>query len=570
MKRVLLGMLAMFTLVALGSQSALAQDKPLMVVSVSSIDAVLTDADYIKMKAAPQIPILLKAAAAPILQGVDMKRPLGVAVSLEGPAAGTGLPEPTAVSFIPVNDLDAVFDTINQFGGRTEDLGGGITQVTPPGGGGRSSFVKESNGYAFVALEQSFLKNLPDPAKVLGRLPFNYDMAVAVNVSSLPEEVKQFAIGMISEGIDQSLENVPREPEETDAEYEIRKKVAQQTARSFLEALERAIDEMEQLALGMTIEGNEKKVLLDIVEIAKPGTKTAEQIAQLAAVRSRFAALADPRAPFSMNVASVVTDEGTIQLQLQQLQQAKQTLVTAIEQEIDSQEERDIAKKFLDRGWNLLTAQVKEGRSDGSFVLRQTASQQFQLIGGFYLADAKEAERLVKDTIKFAQQTEEDVPEFKLDFAQHGGVNLHELVLPPPPNAEAARQMTKVVGRNPKAFIGFGQDSVWVALGSEALSALKGAIDATRSAPQQVQPLSMHLSLLPFMKLAEDQPAVGRIMQRIKAGNDGIRIGNKVVNPTTVRTRFEVDEGVIEMIGIAIQEATTGGALGGGDDDFDF
>jgi hypothetical protein len=115
-------------------------------------------------------------------------------------------------------------------------------------------------------------------------------------------------------------------------------------------------------------------------------------------------------------------------------------------------------------------------------------------------------------------------------------------------------------------IVGVGDKSAYLAVGTKAEDTLKKVIDTSAAdAGKPVPPGQMNLAVAPFIKFAasvEDNPitaALADAVERVK-GNDHVRIHVKPVENGQL-VRFEVEEGVIKIIGDAVKSATQGGGF---------
>ena len=151
-----------FVLAILAAQALHAQTpKPVVVVSISGVKELMNDIDYITKSAGVEdYGNLFKLLAAPYTVGIDKEKPWGMVMKTAGD-------EPIGVAFVPVKDLDVVFAALREQIGEPRDVGGGVYEILDPA----PMYIKEKDGYAYIARESKHLKGLPaDPLKQLGGL----------------------------------------------------------------------------------------------------------------------------------------------------------------------------------------------------------------------------------------------------------------------------------------------------------------------------------------------------------------------------------------------------------------
>src|SRR5690606_6054603 len=239
--------------------------------------------------------------------------------------------------------------------GPAQDAGNGIKQLS--GANGQALFLKESNGYAYVAQSREQLATLPaDPAALLGG-ERKYNVAVEVNVQSIPREMRDMFLAQLRQGI----ESAP-------VQDETQRAIQRQTTENFLRQMTQMFDQGEQLTIGWAIDAEAKSTYLDFQMTARPGTEIAQQMAALANVKTEFGGFLMPAAAnlsFTANMSE--NDQQQAKLAISQLRQSA-------EKELDedddlSPEAKNAAKKVVNLFIDVLVKTIEEGRMDGGAVL---------------------------------------------------------------------------------------------------------------------------------------------------------------------------------------------------------
>lgn len=214
-----------------------------------------------------------------------------------------------------------------------------------------------------------------------------------------------------------------------------------------------------------------------------------------------------------------------------------------------------------------LKATLQAGVMDGGAVLNMAASSVTLVAGGFvgdpgkFESGLKKLAELAKDEPKF--------PGINWDADSHADIRFHTLSIPIP---EIEEQHREIFGEAIEVAVGIGKDSAYFALGRNCLEAVKGIIDDSAASPQKsVPPMEMTFSLGQIMEFAatvaeeEAQPMIEMISNMLASeanGRDHVRIVTQPI-PNGARTRIEIEEGALQPIGMAVQQAQMQGSGAG-------
>ena len=530
--------LALLTLAPWAGWSSTAQaqgsSQPVVVMSLSGFDQIKDGlkGQFEMMGMAKEFK-QVDAMANALSTGLDRSKPIGLAVTLGGEM-------PTVVGFVPVSNLDQLLGGLALFQIPVEDVGG-MKKV-------KDVYIKEQDGYAFLGQKPEDLQTLPDPAKSLGDLPKQYDMAMAINVQNVPADQRELAMGLIRQGMEASLQ---KNEEESDAQFELRKKLAEQQVKAF----DQIFSECDQVVMGLTMDRTAKQLAMDMRITAKRGTKMADQFAQLKNASSKFGGVVRPDALVGMNVASMMTDQSEIDQVVSQLQAYKSSVMQMIEdsKDFDSDEERTIIKGWASQALDILQKTVETGRLDMAVSAVRTPAGPLSVLGGVHIADGKALEGLVQQVLKMAEKQTPNMPKIEFNVATHKGANIHGVAIPAPENDPEG--FAKVFGDKPMFYVGFSPDTAWTAMGTGSLDTLKAAIDASAQS-RPVPPMELTFSVGSIMQMAAEMdannPALLPLATAVQPGKDHVRM---LVEPIEngERVRFLIEDEVLKLIGMAVQ-----------------
>lgn len=550
MKRTFLCSLVVALLVSLGQLAHAQELKPIITVSANSLQELIADGKFIDGLANDGKPKDVWQMVPAFTQGIDGTKPAG------GVLASVG-PEMRGYLFVPITNFEKALDIAAQaMSAEVEDGPNGtklIGQVA----------ATEEDGYAFFAQSPDHLQNLPKPAKILGDRIREYDVSVTINLQNIPILYRQMGIGLIRQGIEDGLQ---RAEDETDAQFQMRKEVAQQQ----IKMMEQLLDEVDSVTVGTSIDRTAKKFFFDYAITARAGTSTAQQFASMKDAQTRFSTLVAPEAPIRLNMATTITDAATLERATAQLDAYRQAVMSMIDEseDINSDEERAIFKELADEGLGIVKGLYKEGRFDVAMALTKDGDGPFRLLGGMHVGNAKELEAYVKKVLTMAMESEEDFPPVKFNADEHKGAKIHVVTLPV--KEEEIEDVRKVFGADPKLLLAFSDNAAWMALGGDSMNALKSVIE--NSDPnnlKKVHAFEASMALIPFMKLASEvdqNPIAGQLMEMVKTGTDHLSvIGEGIGNG--VRYRLQADEGVLKLISFGISQAAENVPLGGAEEE---
>lgn len=532
--------LAMLLAPAMSATEAQAQTpKPVVVVSVSGVDELMGDIDYITKSAGVEdYGNLFKLLAAPYTVGVDKTKPWGMIVRMNEDARPQGL------AFVPVKDLDVVFAALKEQIGEPRDLGDGVFELTDPA----PMFVKEKGGFAFLSNEKKHLKALPEaPVKLLGDLPKKYDIGVRAFVQNIPQAQRQMAIDTIRDQQQRTLEQQLRDLEEDDPQYKLAKRLSENQARR----LEDMINDADEVTVGWTTDEMSKQTYLDFTLTAKAGTPTAKRMKLLAGNETAFGGIRLDDAAVTMTITSKMAEDDVEQLTfLVDTAKAKAFEEIENDEDLDTAEKREKAKEVVGGLMDTLKKTAEAGKLDGGAAL-VLKPKSMSFVAGGAIAEPKALEDALRKLVDLAKD-EPDFPEVTFDAETHRNVVFHTMTAPVPEDEEQARE---VLGETLDVVVGIGEDAAYLSFGDDATGMLKKVIDNSTMKVQDVPPMHLKVALTPIFKFAasiEDNPILELITTTLEEteGNDQV-----IVKATPVKHgvnyRLTVQEGVLKAIGQA-------------------
>ncbi len=549
MKKVLLKLqLAVAALlVASAPLSAVAQTdldmQPGVVISIANLEEHLSDMEHLVDAAGfGQMSGLVRMGAAEYIRGIDPEKPLGAFLFFKEDS-----PEPQVLAFVPVTDIEDVLDTLAPFVDIDED-GDDIILTTNDG---MEVTVREQEGYAFIVQDPAMLENLPaNPARQLEDLPSQYNIAARIFGQRIPAELRQQAIDLIRDGAAAEMENLGDSPEAELQRANFEYSMAQ---------LESFINETEEVVVGMGVDEDEKRVLIDMAVVGLPDSRLARQSNVLGeGPPSKFNGflLEGAAANYHFNGKMLEDDVEDVQNMLD-------TLIDAAQGQIDEElsgDEAEVAKRVVGELMDVVKASVAKGYMDsgGSLILTEETAE---LALGTIIAEGAKLEKSVKEIASYLEQEglleEEGVEvEFRFDARTENGVRYHEVDVMIPDSEEEMRAM---FGEKLSILLGVGDEVLYLAVGNDPAALLSRCLQGSGTASDAVGQMNIHLlPILRFMSNFQDAGELEGIADILpESADDRIRITVNVVE-NGQRFRFEMQDAVLQIFG-AIGQSMGGG-----------
>lgn len=525
---------------------AAAEVKPVVVVSISSYDSILSDIDYIggvvgqpQMNAASIDGILKFFTGGKGADMLDRKAPWGFALLGEGT-------DFQPLVFLPIKDYENLITVMGNFQAKIQDEDDGIKSVQVQQAPVKM-YMKHQTGYVYFSNRSDVLKTLPaDPAVHLGTLPKEYDIGVRAFVQNVPEEMRNDWVSLIRAGMEQGLR---QSPGEDDNAFAMRKKLVE----SQMGQLEMVFKELDTLTLGVNIDSVAKAVFLDMSLTGKPGSI----IASRPTTTSGFAGFLQANAGLTGNITSKLTPQEVTQYQ-SMIQTAGEALNKEVEKD-DSLDEggKTVAKQMLADLLDIVSKTVETGKLDGSGSVA-FSDKTISAFAGAAVHDGKAVEQLLKKILQI-DDVKSGLRDVKLDTAEHNGVKFHQLGVPVP---DAKAQ--EIFGDTLTLTFGIGDKAVYFAAGKDGIQSIKSGIDASTAAGNaKLDPFSLNFAaaaVANFAASVNNEPGAELAAQTLKGaeGKDHIIVTGKEI-PNGGMMRVQIDEGIIRLGG-----AMSGARRGGG------
>jgi len=340
-------------------------------------------------------------------------------------------------------------------------------------------------------------------------------------------------------------------PDETPEERALRIKATQRA----VDQLNTLIDDTDEIMVGINIDESAGTAYLDFQMTAVEGTETAQQMAEAADAKTDFGGFLLPNAAVTFGAASKLAETDVMQMKGYLAEARKTALAELDKQNSDgalSDNDLAIATRLLGDLLDVIEQTIDARTMDaaGSLVLEPGGTS---LVAGVGVADGTKLGNVVEELVGLAMTESPPLAQMlKLNAESHAGATFHTLTFPVAAMGE--EDAVKVLGPVLNVVLGFGQRSVYLAVGPDAMTSLKAVIDG--STPGQstlpVQAVVSFGQILDFAAatVAEGDEDLARILANLEQspGKDRLTIATQpIVNG--VRNRIVIEEGVLRLLG---------------------
>jgi hypothetical protein len=534
-------------------QSAPGQLKTLAVVAGAKYEKLIGDltflGPYLGQPAAGQIAeaVLAQYTAGKAGTALDKTKPWGVIVQTDGMQF-------YYVACLPIANADDVLEIAKAHHAEIKDGENGTKELSIPNK--PPIFLKTEKGVSFLSIAPASLTKLPANAlEILGKRVGEYDLSISLAVKNIPDMYRQFAIGAMQAGLQQSMKKLPDESDDQFADRQrlVDDKIGQITKR---------INEIDTVKVAWAVDAPEKRTFLDFEYQFVPGSKMAEQIAAYSQLNTNFAGFFQPDAAATAMVAAKA-DPKLVADDLAQIEDLMKSLRHQVERDVEKKHKdadpQDLAarKAFVNDVFDAIEATIKEGQIDGGASLNASPDS-LTFVAGVHIKEPAKIEDALKK-VEAVGKKQPNFPAIKWNGANHAGVNFHTLTAPLP---EDNQDMHKMFGDGLNIAIGIGPEAVYVAIGKDNIDAVSKAIDAsTADKSKQGPPFALSISLGQIMAVAADAEkgkekamlqAIADKLNGEAKGRDHIRATGQVI-PNGLRYRLEAEEGALRAVGVAAE-----------------
>ena len=538
-------------------QSLLPQ--PVIVINVASVERILQNIDLIfELAERPEIAEIASASLANVndLEGLDQNKNLGVEMYLK-----TGLlPQPVFISYFPITKIRTFIETLEaMIPGEQEQV---INQdpnhddliILDTNGGKTFIRIQETYAHLLFGSEESDLitsQDFGDPTQQFQRLTDAYDLAIKLDLNSIPELLRTTFLGFFRTAIETQLQQRDGEP---DSAYQIRRMGGKQN----LDGIEYLLSEGQELLLGFDVDTEQKRGFIDFLIKARPNSELAREIKNIPGKTSYFNVVTSREnlpiaVSISMNIGRRERKAYSAYLSFFEKQ---------LTEKLMTEDERSQNTNSIKQFFSPVISMVEKGHLDLFTQLVATPNKKFALIGGIKVAPSANLPTALLDLIERVNKLPGNEARIFTNAETVQRVALHQLQ--PDVNSADDRQR-RFLGGVPSLYIGADSQVIWFAMGTDiAVSALNEAIEQIKTASpearkeQRTAPLQAEFHIRPWLSLFSEeeieQSGVMRVLNVAFSNDNDLVLLKTQPTETGVRTRIEFDEGYLKLLGLSISK----------------
>jgi hypothetical protein len=537
MRQSVLPALALLCLPTLPAAAWAAEGKPAaptVVVRIAPLDELLADFRYLgsltdREELVKQLEGFVKTNAGPAgLRGIDTKKPLG----FYGTVNASGF-DSTGVLLVPVSDEKAFLDQLAGRKLKAEKGADGVYTVQVENALSPPIYFRFANGYAYITvLNQAAISGnaLLPPAEVLAPGAGGVLSAV-VRIDRIPDNIKQLALENLALRLADLRDR--RFPGTTPAEKEFSKQAFEALGND-VRALLR---DGREVRLRLDVDRQAQDLDVEITADAKPDSRLATGIADLARKPSLFAGLLSKDAGLQALIRATLPEE----LRRAVRPFVDNVIARALEKETEPAR-RQSAERFL----NAIKPTLESGEVDAAVVLHAPAGGTAQsLVVGARVKDGTAIDRAFREFVQSLPAG--DRAQIKLDAEQVGGVRVHRLDV----QRDFDARGRQAFGDN-SLYLAFRADAVFLVLGPNGPAVLKEALTATPGATAPLQFDAAMAKLAPAIAIdRQDKKGAVAGAAREAFGQEGSdRIQLVLEGGKALKLRFSMKGGVLKFVSL--------------------
>ena len=267
---------------------------------------------------------------------------------------------------------------------------------------------------------------------------------------------------------------------------------------------ETALKEVDEVGLTFTFDAAGGDTVTELTVAPKAGTPTAKAYAAVAPTTNRFAGVLGKNAAFGLTLKAP--------LFAGEVREITTSAIEAIQGGL--QKESDIPEKLkpvIDEAAKGFLRCVKAEKLDAAFgLVGPDKGGKFVFLAAVSFDDTAALEKAMREAAKDSTLAKE----FEFDAAKVGDVTVHRVPLMKLFPPEAERDLPKVLGEQPQAYVAFAKDAVFLAFGAGALDAVKAAA-AAKPGPAPAMDLAWNNGRIQKFAAAMDERAGAEVAKAL-------------------------------------------------------
>lgn len=538
--------------------------KPVIVLSLASYDELHSDIDFLGQ--ASGNPDLVSGIDGLIalgtqlqgLVGLDKSRPLGAAVRTDGVQF-------QMLAFVPVKSASQLLGALAGLVGQPEKIGDHTWRINSRVG---AAFVREHNGWAFIAQLEEHLNDLPaDPAALLAELPKHYDLAVRLYAQAIPAPLREMAIDQLTQKLAAGgKKRDPNAPKDQNA--------TTWSPGAFKfdgHLLVDILTNLDELTVGYDLDPSGHGTRLDVSVTGVAGSPLATAAAAPPPPASPLPGFMLPSATLALELNRRLSPE-LVERNLAIVDSAKRALIDKLSEVLSTDEEKAKVSAWIEQTAAVFSESIRKGHTTAGLMANYATP--VTIATGLALDEADRLENILRQAAKLLEQADH-APRVQLDVDKLQSVHFHRLSMPTDELItladievpEVADMVRRALGDEAQLTLGFGHRCVFAALGPKGLETIKDVIEHPAAGPAGKDvPLQLRLAVAPIIgwwKGEAGNAMWAQVADEIgKAGKDHLLL---TVRPISggLRVRLEGEEGIVKVLGVRLKLMAVGGAPAG-------
>lgn len=444
---VTLGLLLCGAGISLAHADDAKETKPVFVISINNLDSAFADVtEVLKLFGNADVAKTAKLMKNVFARGISPTKPIGIFV-----LPNEAQDKLCLFGSIPVDDLKTVTETFKPQDDGPTDVGNGVFRLSISG---TDVFAKEQNGNLIVAKRKEDLVSAPtDPIKLLGDLPQKAGIAFRFDKAGLPDSMKQMKV-------DDILLAIVEPSAETRANAS---QVTDEFAKRF--------DGVHQFESRLT--RNAKTQMLSNVAVIRfsPNSPFHSDYLAEQELKSDAGNFILKDATASAYLVCKLSDEST--QALKSLAGASVAWLTGdFSGEVLPPEVQQSRRQAINRILLLVGKSFEDNTIDLGASLR-FEPKNLSFVMSARIGDSDEVRSAVQELAMLPSQNNVGAT-IEVDTETHRGVSIHTIKKPISPQLKG---LAKMVGDEFFIAVGTGNGRVYVSLGRDAVTSLKGILD---------------------------------------------------------------------------------------------
>jgi hypothetical protein len=528
---------------------------PLMMVNAASFDRLKESAGIVLRQGAraeleEQVQKWITGTLRDV-NGFDRTRPMGLMFFIK-PGLAPGM---TTIAYLPVEDKTKALDTLATVGGATGQVrpvdGRSDRYEIDYGFGPRPTVIRVEGNYLFVldptSDPEDIERDLPDPEKLAARLTDRYDVAFSIMIRNVPPALKTIFREYFKAQIQAEMQQKDDEP---DAAYRLRR----MNGQSFLDSVDRIVQQGEEGTIGARIDPTTSKATLEFDIAGAPDSKLAKYFQDISGKRSVFANLLDN--PSTLTIAGSSMFDQRQRKMLQEFFDAAEQDFAARAASNDLESLLEVSEPLF----KTFRAAVEHGHFDAIFQMTGEEPEKYAAVAAFRLPGGSKFPEQVQAFMERAKEAGADNANLqRLEIAADsiGDLPVHRLQVPlNDPN------FARLWGPEPHAYFFVSSQAIWLAFGGDAaLPALRNCVDlAAQPVDPQLDrrsraPLQFVTHMSRWIPLGSEDSSGPNSREFLESafgsGGDAIR-ADMLPTDAGIRLTVQFEEGTLGWLGRAI------------------